>query len=261
MVRTKETSRKKAVPVSGILSEVTRSDFPNDFLTWHDQYPYRIWVHSRKSGGGYKPLAVEIQWLGNEGNLISEEERSTRLRLAILRTGDVVESQLGPSTFRGIPIGSVLEAHASLVLSQKLERMKKSDRPIELVKEHEAETYQKFNLFLDGSNRIEKEQVNLVNKKIGANQRDALIISYIYAEQSASGSKRPALLTAKLLNIKTSLVYVAVRIGRRKGWLTESTSGTSGGFMTNEGLKEFAKIDGTSLYQEFLNRGLSGGRK
>lgn len=261
MVSTKEGKTRKLAPVSGVLSELTGNDFPTDFLTWHDLHPYRIWVHSRKSGGGYKPLAVELQWLGSKSTPISDEERSTRLKLAILRTGDVVDSQLGPSTFRGIPVGSVLEAHASLVLSQKLERLKKTDRPIELVKDHESETYQTFNLFLDGSNRIEKAPDDESKREIGANQRDALVISYVYAEQCASGSKRPALLTAKLLDINPSLVYVAVRVARRKGWLTESTSGMAGGHMTNEGLKEFAKINGTSLYAEFVYRGLKGGKK
>jgi hypothetical protein len=261
MVSTKEGKTKKLAPVSGVLSELTGSEFPNDFLTWHDLLPHRIWVHSRKSGGGYKPLAVELQWLGNKSTPISDEERSTRLKLAILRTGDVVDSLLGPSTFRGIPVGSVLEAHASLVLSQKLERLRKTDRPIELVKDHESETYQTFNLFFDGTRRIEKAADTDSEKEIGANLRDSLVVSYIYAEQCASGSKRPALLTAKLLNVKPSLVYVAVRIARRKGWLTESTSGTSGGYMTNEGLKQFAKINGTSVYQEFVNRGLLGVKK
>lgn len=261
MVGTKEGKTKKAAPVSGVLSELSGAEFPNDFLTWHDLHPYRIWVHSRKSGSGYKPLAVELQWLGSKSTPISDEERSARLKLAILRTGDSVDSSLGPSTFRGIPVGSVLEAHASLVLSQKLERLRKTDRPIELVKDHESETYQTFNLFVDGSNRLEKAAVNESNKEIGANLRDSLIVAYIYAEQCASGSKRPALLTAKLLNVKPSLIYVAVRIARRKGWLTESTSGTSGGHMTNDGLKAFAKINGTSLYQEFVNRGLQGVKK
>jgi hypothetical protein len=259
VVTTKE-DKKKAAPVSGVLSELTGDDFPRDFLTWHDLHPYRIWVHSRRSGGGYKPLAVELQWLGNKSTPIVDEERSTRLRLAILRSGDAVDSLLGPSTFRGIPVGSVLEAHASLVLSQKLERLQKSDRPIELVKDHESETYQTFNLFLDGSNRIEKAEPSYENE-IGANQRDALVIAYIYAEQCASGSKRPALLTAKLLNVKASLVYVAVRVARRKGWLSESTSGSAGGYMTNDGLKEFARINGNARYQEFLKRGLKGKNK
>jgi hypothetical protein len=31
--------------------------------------------------------------------------------------------------------------------------------------------------------------------------------------------------------------------------------------MTNDGLKAFAKINGTSLYQEFVNRGLQGVKK
>lgn len=256
MVNTKE-GKKKAVPVSGVLSELSGSDFPNDFLTWHDLLPYRVWVHSRKSGAGYKPLTLEIQWLGAESYIISDEEKTARLRLAILRKGDVVDSELGASTFRGIPVGSVLEAHASLVLSQKLERLKKADRPIELVKDHESESYRTFNLFLNSSGPI-GEFVAKETKEIGANNRDALVIAYVYAEQSASGSKRPALLTAKLLDIKPSLVYVAVRVARRKRWLTESTSGTSGGHMTNDGLKEFKKINGQSLYEEFLSRGLGG---
>jgi hypothetical protein len=258
MVKTDEVRKSKKTAVSGVLSEVSTSEFPSDFLTWHDMLPYRVWVHSRMSGGGYKPLSIEIQWLGEKSTYIGDEERSTRLRLAIIRTGDVIDSQLGPSTFRGIPVGSVLEAHASLVLGQKLERMQKSERPIELVKDYESETYQTFNLFLDGSNRLEK--VTEQTSEIGANARDALVIAYIYAEQCAGGSKRPAMLTAKLLAVEPRLIYVAVRIARRKGWLTESTSGSSGGHMTNEGLKEFKRRGGTALYEEFIRRGLRGNK-
>lgn len=258
MVKTKESSSKRAVPVSGILSEVTGSDFPNDFLTWHDLHPYRIWVHSRKAGSAYKPLALELQWLGSKSSAIGDEERSTRLKLAILREGNPVDSQIGASTFRGIPVGSILEAHASLVVRQKLVRLKKTDRPIELVRDHESESFETFNLFLDGSGKLEKDKEKGPNVEIGANKRDALVIAYVYAEQCASGSKRPAALTAKLLNIKPNLVYVAVRIARRKGWLTESSSGMSGGAMTKEGMREFTQINGSYLYQEFINRGLKG---
>jgi hypothetical protein len=254
VVGTKEVKGSRKAPVSGILSELTGTGLPKDFLTWHDLLPYRIWVHSRMSGSGYKPIAVELQWLGSASTAIGEEERSSRLKLAILRTGEVVGSELGPSTFRGIQLGRVLEAHASLVSTQKLERMQKAEKPIQLVKDHESENYQTFNLFLDGSNRIEKAKSSPI--EIGANLRHALVIAYVYSEQTASGSKRPASLTAKLLNIEPSLVYVAVRIARKKGWLTESTSGTSGGDMTNEGLKEFARIKGQTLYELFMSRGL-----
>ena len=254
MVGTRAVKRKRTTPLSGVLSELTGSEFPRDFLTWHDLLPYRIWVHSRMSGSGYKPLAVELQWLGEASTEIGDEEKSTRLKLAVLRNGDVVGSELGPSTFRGIQLGKVLEAHASLVSAQKLDRLQHAERPIQLVKDHDSETYETFNLFLDGTHRMEKAKSS--NVEIGANLRDALVIAYVYAEQSASGSKRPASLTAKLLNIEPSLVYVAVRVARKKGWLSESTSGTSGGHMTNEGLKEFARISGANLYELFISRGL-----
>jgi hypothetical protein len=251
MATTKERKGRKAVPVSGLLSEVVGGGLPRDFLTWHDINPYRVWVHSRQSGSGYKPIALELQWLGEKKLLVSEEERSARLKLAVLRDGDVSISDLRPSIFRSIPVGSILEAHVSLVLSQKLSRIGKSQRQIELVKDHESETYQSFNLFLDGSNRLQK-----ANREIGANKRDSIVIAYFYAEQCANGSKRPAALVAKLLNIEPKLVYVAVRIARRKGWLTESTSGSAGGQLTKEGQKEFARVNGNYFYEEFIKRGL-----
>lgn len=247
---------RKSGAVAGVLSEITGSDLPRDFVSWHDVLPYRVWIHSRKSGGGYKPLSVELQWIGDGKLDITDEERSTRLKLAVVRRGESNDSSLGPSTFRGVPLGSLLEAHASLVLRQKLAKMQEQNkRPFNLVRDHELATYYESDLALVSGKRTKPEK-ELAGKEIGANLRDALVIAYVYAEQSAGGSKRPALLTAKLLNIKTNLVYVAVRIARKKGWLTESTSGAAGGVLTASGIKEFQRIEGRSLYQEFLARSL-----
>jgi transposase len=70
----------------------------------------------------------------------------------------------------------------------------------------------------------------------------------------------PALLTANVLGIEVKTVYVAVRTARKKGWLSESVSGSAKGELTSDGLKEFKKIGGQALYEEYIS-GIIGGKK
>jgi hypothetical protein len=63
-----------------------------------------------------------------------------------------------------------------------------------------------------------------------------------------------AVRAANLLGIKVSLAYVGIRTARKKGWLTSSgTNGEVSGELTKEGIAEFKKINGESLYDKHVN--------
>jgi hypothetical protein len=79
------------------------------------------------------------------------------------------------------------------------------------------------------------------------------LIAHVYSEQVKTGSRQPALKAANLLGIQVSLVYVAVRTARKKGWLTSTgTNGSPVGVMTTAGEKEFRRIDGANLYEKHV---------
>ena len=83
---------------------------------------------------------------------------------------------------------------------------------------------------------------------------DAIVIAKVYAEQSESGHKRPAKKVAELLNLETSIVYVAVRVARKNGWLTSQGSGSSGGSLTDEGQRMFVAVNGKQLLKDYLRK-------
>jgi transposase len=66
------------------------------------------------------------------------------------------------------------------------------------------------------------------------------------------------MLTAQVLGIGVKTVYVAVRIARKKGWLSESVSGSAKGELTSEGHKEFKRVKGQTLYEQYI-AGVVGG--
>ncbi len=88
------------------------------------------------------------------------------------------------------------------------------------------------------------------NTELRANAKDSIFISSVYSSQVQAGSRQPALRTAKLLGIKTSLVYVAVRTARKKGWLTSTgINGVADGVLTPEGEKEYLRVEGPKMYK------------
>jgi hypothetical protein len=73
----------------------------------------------------------------------------------------------------------------------------------------------------------------------GANSEDAILIAKIYVDQCSISTGRAAQRTAEYLGVETNLVHVALKIARRRKWLTSSGSGKAGGLLTDEGLTEF----------------------
>lgn len=103
----------------------------------------------------------------------------------------------------------------------------------------------------------ELEEMGSSNKKpssLRASNTDSIVIAKVYAEQSESGHKRPAKKVAELLNLDASMVYVAVRIARKNGWLTSAGSGSSGGLLTPNGISMFESVKGNEILYSLLRK-------
>jgi hypothetical protein len=192
--------------------------------------------------------------MGEKTLPVSDTEKKLRLDLAAVLASEPSTSELGPTTFRNIALGQLLEEHAKLIASQRAQRVRKGGRPVNLVKDFEVEEFPGLSVEFKMHKNATK-----ISSELGANKRDSLFIAYLYAEQCANGSKQPATLTADVLGVDKSLIYVAVRTARKYGWLSKSISGTAKGQMTEEGLKAFKKSDANSLYEEFI-KGLGGNK-
>lgn len=239
---------QQGVAGTGVLySSGTVDESPRDFLTWHDKLPYRIWIHSRLTDSGYKQAGVEVEWLGTKSLAISDTEYKFRLDLVKVRSGDFINSDLGPSTFRNIALGQLLEEHVKLITTQRARRTRVGKRSINLIKDYELEKFPDTTIEFKKHKKAIQSQ-----KKLGASNLDSILIAFVYAEQCSNGSKMPAMLTAQVLGIEVKTVYVAVRTARKKGWLSESVSGSAKGELTSEGHKEFKRVKGQTLYEQYI---------
>jgi hypothetical protein len=259
-VAEKDSKAGKNSPKSGIVFTALGTDTPRDFVSWHDQHPYRYWMHSRNIGEGnvtsYKLLSIEVQWIGENGLSAPDKmELGLRLDLAVLRVGGANSPMFTPTTFRNIALGQLLEAHALMLTNKQMKTSVKPKRAIKLVEKFETESYKNLFFNEDGS---EKEPIyRIPNTELGATKRDAVFIAFVYAQQVQAGSKQPAVRAASLLGLSIKQVYVAVRIARRNDWLTSGGAGKGTGELTTAGLKAYKDLDGKGLYQKFISDYLS----
>ncbi len=255
------SSAKKGRPIaSGVLYASQGGATPRDFVTWHDQFPYRIWLHSRRTNDGYKQLSMELEWQGAETSAPTEIEMNLRLELAKIRSSDDNSLGVSATALRGITVGKLLETHSAMIDSQQRKAQSTAKKRVTLVKGFQMETYEYALLSdVDGPKSPKKSNTGMLssrpeNFELRATAEDSVLIAYVYSEQVKSGSRQPALKAANLLGIKVSLVYVAVRTARKKGWLTSTgTNGSPVGVITPSGEKEYRRIDGSSLYQKHVS--------
>ena len=245
---------------SGVVYLPAAGNAPRDVLTWHDQMPYRVWVHSRNFAGVYKQLAIEIAWLGDVSVPPVEAEIMLRLEMAKIRIGELNNSNLNATLLRSIPVGQIMETHALMLSKQSREIESKKDTRVKLVKPYEGDNYN-FELqpTSEAKRSVDESSLPMIepreeNFELRATAKDSLLIAYVYAEQVKTGSRMAAVRAANLLGIKVSLAYVGIRTARKKGWLTSSgTNGEVSGELTKEGIAEFKKINGESLYDKHVN--------
>jgi hypothetical protein len=234
---------------SGLLFKRTPSGPALDVVSWHFKAPYRIWIHSRLIEESYKPIAVEVQWVGNKHVSISETEMAMRIELASVRSGAESRTELDPSTFREIALGRVLEQHAAILSAHWISLQGAKQDKVALVKQYEVK---------EAGNQIPR--AGRITEELGAGKRDSLFIAAIYAQQVDAGSTKPALQTANLLNTNVSLVYVAVKTARKHGWLTATGSGKGGGALTPLGRRELKGADFMSRYETYMNTNVRGSK-
>lgn len=249
----------KSRVTSGVVYEQMGGELPTNLLSWHDMAPHRVWVHSRLTDGGHKPLSVEIQWIGSSKEIpaITDEEFEVRLLLAKVKSGNTADMEINASTLRAISLGQILDNHAMMVTKRRLKQQSDTKTTLRVAGRFEVET------FVEGA--FKGQAMNFAtlesNRKIlRATSSDSLLIAKIYSEQTESGNKRPAKSTANLLHIETAMVYVAVRTARKSGWLSSEGSGVSGGRLTEKGKRDFQSINGVKLISDYLSQ-FDGGRK
>jgi hypothetical protein len=253
------TAKKGRQGASGVIFTSQAGDNPRDMVTWHDQLPYRIWLHSRRTSEGYKQLAMEIEWQGTDSKIPTEVELNLRLELAKVRSSDQNSLGVSATALRGITVGKLIETHSAIIDSQQRKAQTVSKKRVSLVKNFHMETYE-FALIsdIDGEKAPKKTSTGMAparpeNLELRATAKDSVLIAHVYSEQVKTGSRQPALKAANLLGIKVSLVYVAVRTARKKGWLTSTgNNGSPVGVMTPTGEKEFRRIDGANLYEKYV---------
>jgi hypothetical protein len=153
-----------------------------------------------------------------------------------------------------------METHALMLSKQSREIESKKDTRVKLVKPYEGDNYN-FELqpTSEAKRSVDESSLPMIepreeNFELRATAKDSLLIAYVYAEQVKTGSRMAAVRAANLLGIKVSLAYVGIRTARKKGWLTSSgTNGEVSGELTKEGIAEFKKINGESLYDKHVN--------
>ena len=257
-----KSGAQKAPTNAGIVYLPIGNQVPRDILTWYDYSTYRVWVHNRNTGSGFKQLAVEVQHAGEIGQKVSTLEISARLELAKLRASVEESPAVTPKSFREIPIGRILEQHAKLISQHARKQVKKDKQQIRLVKDYELATYtlelqpaEQHPKFGQKPKEAYVIPARTENLELRANARDSIFIAYVYAEQVKAGSRQPALITAQLLGIKVTLVYIAVRTARKKYWLTTvGQQGAPVGVLTAEGEAEYKRVKGESLYMKYITK-------
>lgn len=263
---------------SGMVQTPGAVGIPVDVLTWHDFNNFRVWVHSRKIKDGHRPIGLAIESMAPGSPKPSEEESELRLQLAAQVKGKTSDSFLQASSLRGIPLGQILEFHSALLTKSKFssdyETLLKATMRATLTdvkprtKSKVFDTdWQNKSLVIRTNKKGQKtisienttgtdldEESSTDNHELRAKSKDSILIAKVYSEQSESGNKRPAKRTAEMLQVTTSLVYVAVRTARKHGWLSSEGTGNAGGTLTKSGADEFKRIKGEVRLLEYLKQ-------
>jgi hypothetical protein len=250
MTNTKPTGLEIAVgPDSGVLyKRAGAGKMPRDIVTWQDQDEFRIWIHSRETDQGYKPVSLEVQLRGKQRGSkgVDPSEAKARATLAALAPADLGRARIGHALMRQLSIGHLMEQNSILVSNEQARNTKTSERKLKLV-DSDKDEFRKLNIPVH-----KKKSLAGFNSEIRATNSDSLLIAFIYAQLSSTGNKKAAQHAALMLNIDPKFVYTAVRNARKKGWLTSEGLGSAGGEMTTEGLAAFEKGDGRSRYEAFV---------
>jgi len=199
----------------------------NRVLTWHDESPYRYWIGSHRTPSGTQVIqSFEIQRLKAKSLKPSQEELKGRLKL-ITNYSDS-SSVITAGELRKLPLGEILLERAELLMATLQRESRKKDSVILI-----SESRTRNSLSISTNSKSQNSEIS------GANSEDAILIAKFYVDQCSISTGRAAQRTAEYLGVETNLVHVALKIARRRKWLTSSGSGKAGGLLTDEGLTEF----------------------
>ena len=224
---------------SGIVMTQPSLQKAMEFLTWHDEAPFRYWIGSKRGKQeGLSAISLEIQYVGSNPKPVSETEGKLRARVASISMPSSSNLQpLNSTIVRQIPWGDLIKSHSS-ILAENLRVNNLKVRNIDSARKGKPSVY------LDDRSK----------KIIGANGADAILIAKIYADLCVVSNNRAVQLTAEILNVDSSLVTMALRIARRNKWLTSSGAGKSGGELTTSGEVMFNFENGAQREVYFLSK-------
>jgi len=219
---------------------------------------YRIWIGAKLTDGvveGFRELTIQSF---RDGYLnITDEEVRARLRLLSLSELDddqdsVNEVSLTSDLFRALRIGEVLETHSraiSTALSEDANRG--DDNRIRLYKPAIIRySYLKF---------PEGVLPKSVKTELSYDSRSAILLARVYCRLAETGENKLAKRTASLLGVEVSLVHSAVKIARKRGWMSVGQQGKAGGVITELGEREFRSSGQEKLYEQVIRN--LGGKK
>ena len=258
MTTTKATGLEIAVgPDSGVVyRRAGIKKMPKDVITWQDLGDLRIWIHSRQTEQGFKPVSLEIQTLGNQRHPsgVDPNEAKARAALAAISPADLSGTRIGHGQMRNLPIGHIIETNSMLIANEQARTLGKKERKLNLA-HPEDEEYRVLDIAITQGGR----KVAKLTNEIRASKADSILIAYMYAQISATGNKKAARNIADMFEIESNLIYTALRNARKNDWLTTTGIGSSGGELTEIGKKEFEKT-GRIRYEELIRKMLEGNK-
>lgn len=258
MVTTKVNGLEIAVGAdSGVVYRRTGvNKMPKDVITWQDLDNFRIWIHSRQSDQGFKPVSMDIQALGDQKHPkgVDVAEAKARVALAAIAPADLSSARFGHGLMRNFPFGHIMHQNSILISNEQARTHGKVDRKLKLV-DSEKEEYRVLNIAITQNGK----KVAELTDGMRASKADSILIAYMYSQFAISGNKKAASETSKLLHIDIKYIYTALRNARKNGWLTTSGIGSSGGELTDLGKKEFEK-SARNKYEALLIKMLEGNK-
>jgi len=102
---------------SGIVMTQPSLQKAMEFLTWHDEAPFRYWIGSKRGKQeGLSAISLEIQYVGSNPKPVSETEGKLRARVASISMPSSSNLQpLNSTIVRQIPWGDLIKAHSSIL--------------------------------------------------------------------------------------------------------------------------------------------------
>ena len=255
---------KETYPLAkGVFWASSDPDLNGWVLSWQNvSLPYnkhfRIWIGAKLQDGvveGFREITIQA-FKGGYLNIMDDEVRA-RLKLLSLSELDddqasLEEVSLTSDIFRSLRIGEVLETHSRAIATALSEDAHKGeDNRIRLYKPSIIRySYLKF---------PEGILPKSVKTELNYDGRSAILLARVYCRLAETGESKLAKRTASLLGVDVSLVHSAVKIARKRGWMSEGQQGKAGGVLTNLGETEFRSSGHEKLYEQVIRN--LGGKK